>query len=681
MYTLNKIVTLLRDYATAHGQINDFEFQPDYRDGSERQLLYPLLACDIVSNSIGSLNENNRVDDSFDFEFRILDLVKNDNSNETDVLSDCNQIAKDLIAYLRQTRFLEYLTIDTSTTMERVRYTAPDDCAGWVFKIGIKQGLDLDLCGAPVIDAPAGPAPNPWSPTNLTVNWGNIDGTLSNQTDLQAALDAKVPTSRALTINGVTYDLSANRSWTISAGGETLAQTLALGNSSGAYNIVMNDDYGITLGSLAAGSLKYVSGTQSINLSNANGGQSITLSDTGDISLSTLTASRVVLTDSNNLITTSANITYDGTTFNNGSAYINLGNYASPTNLRAVTIGQDTAYCSIGSRIGTASQVAFYGNQATPSSSNWFLITDGSALSLNATAGQLALQTNNTNRYTIASTTGVHTWTTGTAPGTATTFFNWTAGNSTTQTASTAIPKAKMTFGNTQWGTGALTATQKAFDFTQPTMSFVGASTSTLAATIGITGAYSASTNATITTSVGLLIEGGAVNGGGTVTTAYGAYFNTPTGASTNYALGISGSVLTIGSDGTNSITFRSGANNRGHVKSTSGTITFQISSLNSIPLALAVDGTTYLSLTSTDLTFSNAVNMIFNTSTGTKIGTATNQKIGLWNATPIVQPTTAVAAATLTGGGGTNITDTDTFDGYTLKQIVKALRNIGLLA
>ena len=46
-----------------------------------------------------------------------------------------------------------------------------------------------------------------------------------------------------------------------------------------------------------------------------------------------------------------------------------------------------------------------------------------------------------------------------------------------------------------------------------------------------------------------------------------------------------------------------------------------------------------------------------------------------------VYQETTAVAASTLVGNAGTNITDTDTFDGYTLKQIVKALRNQGLLA
>jgi hypothetical protein len=45
-----------------------------------------------------------------------------------------------------------------------------------------------------------------------------------------------------------------------------------------------------------------------------------------------------------------------------------------------------------------------------------------------------------------------------------------------------------------------------------------------------------------------------------------------------------------------------------------------------------------------------------------------------------IYQETTAVAAATRVGGGGTTLTDTDTFGGYTLQQIAQALRNFGLL-
>lgn len=46
-----------------------------------------------------------------------------------------------------------------------------------------------------------------------------------------------------------------------------------------------------------------------------------------------------------------------------------------------------------------------------------------------------------------------------------------------------------------------------------------------------------------------------------------------------------------------------------------------------------------------------------------------------------LYKETTAVTAATRVGGAGTNITDTDTFDGYTVSQIVKALRNLGILA
>lgn len=53
---------------------------------------------------------------------------------------------------------------------------------------------------------------------SAAMTWGAIGGTLSNQTDLQSALDAKVPTSRTLTINGVTQDLTANRTFTISTG-------------------------------------------------------------------------------------------------------------------------------------------------------------------------------------------------------------------------------------------------------------------------------------------------------------------------------------------------------------------------------------------------------------------------------------------------------------------------------
>jgi len=45
------------------------------------------------------------------------------------------------------------------------------------------------------------------------------------------------------------------------------------------------------------------------------------------------------------------------------------------------------------------------------------------------------------------------------------------------------------------------------------------------------------------------------------------------------------------------------------------------------------------LSISSTAVTVKEAINIVLGTTTGTKIGTATTQKIGFWNKTPVVQP------------------------------------------
>lgn len=50
------------------------------------------------------------------------------------------------------------------------------------------------------------------------------------------------------------------------------------------------------------------------------------------------------------------------------------------------------------------------------------------------------------------------------------------------------------------------------------------------------------------------------------------------------------------------------------------------------------------------------------------------------WGLTPIARPTTAVAAATFVTNTSLIFDDSATFDGYTIGQVVKALRNLGLL-
>jgi hypothetical protein len=80
-------------------------------------------------------------------------------------------------------------------------------------------------------------------------------------------------------------------------------------------------------------------------------------------------------------------------------------------------------------------------------------------------------------------------------------------------------------FGQTrQWATGALT-TERAMRVVAPTIAFVGASTVTTAATVAISGAPAAGTNATITRAYALWVETGGIGIGATPATSAAVNF------------------------------------------------------------------------------------------------------------------------------------------------------------
>jgi hypothetical protein len=80
--------------------------------------------------------------------------------------------------------------------------------------------------------------------------------------------------------------------------------------------------------------------------------------------------------------------------------------------------------------------------------------------------------------------------------------------------------------------------------------------------------------------------------------------------------------------------------------------------------------GLTSLSISKT-CSFGNGADLSFGTSSGTKIGTGTTQKLGFYNATPIVQP----AANADTSGATLGDLETE------VNQIKQLLRNLGLMA
>ena len=105
-----------------------------------------------------------------------------------------------------------------------------------------------------------------------------------------------------------------------------------------------------------------------------------------------------------------------------------------------------------------------------------------------------------------------------------------------------------------------------------------------------------------------------------------------------------------------------------------------RITTAGRILIGTTTEGTNILEVNGS-IGISDANNLVLGTTTGNKIGTATTQKIGFWNAAPIVQPTTATASATFVANAGTAINTLSTFDGYKIDQVVKALRNAGILA
>jgi hypothetical protein len=146
MQTLNQHISLFRNFAESHKQINSFgvgELWELTEKNGDR--VYSIMWMVIEPSSVTG-NELIR-----NFTFVFADIVRPDESNENDVLSDEQQKALDLLSFLRFSDDIDDETdIIKSSTITPFTEKFEDNLAGCIVTVQIKQAFIYNYCDAPL---------------------------------------------------------------------------------------------------------------------------------------------------------------------------------------------------------------------------------------------------------------------------------------------------------------------------------------------------------------------------------------------------------------------------------------------------------------------------------------------------------------------------------------------------
>lgn len=261
----NQYIKLFSDIATAHRSINSYHVGDlDNYTANESDALNPVTLWVIVNDD----TIEGKVDKP-KYSFVVLDYVNQDSSNLDEVLSDTLRISKDVVAMLRQPYYETFFKLEESVTFNPFNEKFDSDVAGWQFDLIFNQSFLYDACevnttGLPTINYET------ISINTSNSTWGYIVGTLSNQTDLQNALNAKP---------------------------DTLAEVLTNGYNTGGNPIRANDGDPIYIGTDESRYIYYnsLSATPGLFLVNNNSNEFLNLRDAGGLDVNGTTVSMAEL--------------------------------------------------------------------------------------------------------------------------------------------------------------------------------------------------------------------------------------------------------------------------------------------------------------------------------------------------------------------------------------------------
>ncbi len=143
-YTLNQIINLFYAISQNHAQINGFNFGEVSDISASEQEQYPLLWIDVIDSGI----ESNTL--SLNMNVKVMDIQKDDQTNERDTLSDTLSIAQDVYSALTNPIYQDYFLLSFATNLTPLREALADKVNGWEMNLTFELAQERNRCQIPI---------------------------------------------------------------------------------------------------------------------------------------------------------------------------------------------------------------------------------------------------------------------------------------------------------------------------------------------------------------------------------------------------------------------------------------------------------------------------------------------------------------------------------------------------
>jgi hypothetical protein len=150
-YSLNQIIAVIKQIGQTHRLIRTVreDLPENWLHNEDKDVVYPAMFFE-VTNSTSAQGER-----TYTFTFVIVDKSHEEDVNRVEQLSDCDQIANDVIA---QMNFgLQMWEMDKNISFEYLSYALEDVASGVTFSVNLTVPFNFDACDLPsTYDLPNG---------------------------------------------------------------------------------------------------------------------------------------------------------------------------------------------------------------------------------------------------------------------------------------------------------------------------------------------------------------------------------------------------------------------------------------------------------------------------------------------------------------------------------------------